>query len=175
MKNAGYLLITIGFIAASYVTVMHIYEVNWTYFIASVALSVVGIFMVRSTQKQETFHEDTLAGNMKSIEESLEQIVKDVKRIHSEIDEENPQAVHGKIDENLPGHLEVFVESRKTIGHVHGLEQYANVMNHFATAERYLNRVWSASVDGYIDEINMYIIKSEEQFALALQAVKSLK
>ena len=175
MKNTGYLLITIGFIAASYVTVINVLQVNWPYFIAMVVISIIGIFMVRSTVNQETFHEDTLTSNMKTIEESLEQIVKDVKRIRSEINEKKPQEVHHKIDENLPAHLEAFVDSRKTIGHVHGLEQYANVMNHFATAERYLNRVWSASTDGYIDEINMYIVRSEEQFELALQAVKDLR
>jgi hypothetical protein len=175
MKNTGYLLITIGFIAASYVTVIDVLEVNWTYFVVMVAISVIGIFMVRSTEKQETFHEETLISNMKTIEESLELIVKDVKRIRSEINQENPQEVHSKIDENLPAHLETFVDSRKTIGHVHGLEKYANVMNYFATAERYLNRVWSASTDGYIDEINMYIVKSEEQFEFALDAVKNLR
>ncbi|KAA3609763.1 MAG: hypothetical protein D8M58_09045 [Calditrichaeota bacterium] len=175
MKNLGYLLITIGFIAASYITVIDVLEVNWMYFGSMILISVVGIFMVRSTEKQETFHEETLTTNMKTIEDSLELIVKDVKRIRSEINEENPQEVHHKIDEELPGHLEAFVDSRKTIGHVHGLEKYANVMNYFATAERYLNRVWSASTDGYIDEIKMYIVKSEEQFELALQAVRGLR
>ena len=34
----------------------------------------------------------------------------------------------------------------------------------FAAAERYLNRVWSASTDGYIDEAHTYLGRSREQF-----------
>lgn len=174
MKNIGYFLITIGFIAASFVTVIDKLEVDWIYFSVMLVISVVGIVLVRSTEKKETFHEETLSNNMKIIVESLENVVTEVKRVRSEVDDENPQQVHSKIDEKLPGYLETFVESRKTIGHVHSLEEYANVMNHFATAERYLNRVWSASTDGYIDEVNIYIKKSEEEFEAALAAVKAL-
>ena len=47
-------------------------------------------------------------------------------------------------------------------------------MNYFATGERYLNRVWSASVDGYIDEVTDYISKCEKQFEGALQELKRL-
>jgi hypothetical protein len=47
-------------------------------------------------------------------------------------------------------------------------------MNYFATAERYLNRVWSASADGYIDEVNEYMERSEQQFEEALSALRGL-
>jgi hypothetical protein len=33
------------------------------------------------------------------------------------------------------------------------LQRYADVMSRFATAERLINRSWSASVDGYVDEV----------------------
>ena len=47
-------------------------------------------------------------------------------------------------------------------------------MNYFATAERYLNRVWSASTDGYIDEIMEYMERSEQEFKEALAALRGL-
>ena len=34
-----------------------------------------------------------------------------------------------------------------------GLEAYARVMTRFASAERNINRAWSASADGYRDEV----------------------
>jgi hypothetical protein len=111
---------------------------------------------------------------MKAIEESLVRIVDDVKLIRSEIDPDRPQEVRKRIDKKLPDHLETFIESRKTIGHVHGLQAYGHVMNYFATAERYLNRVWSASTDGYIDEVTEYMEKSERQFEEALTALREL-
>jgi len=56
---------------------------------------------------------------------------------------------------------------------MHGLfftlaPSYADVMSHYAGGERYLNRVWSASADGYVDEVNTYLDRSLEQFRLAL-------
>ena len=37
-------------------------------------------------------------------------------------------------------------------------------MSAFAAGERYLNRVWSASADGYVDEAREYIERAREQF-----------
>ena len=175
MKKIGYLLVFIGFIAASLVSVTDVLQVNWMHFSIFLFISIIGIFLIRSSEKKETMHEETLSKNMKAIEESLERIVGDVKLIRSGIDPNKPQDVHRRIDEKLPDHLETFIESRKTIGHVHGLQAYGHVMNYFATAERYLNRVWSASTDGYIDEIMEYMERSEQQFEEALAALRGLK
>ncbi len=65
--------------------------------------------------------------------------------------------VQHRIDELFPGDLNTFVEARETIPHVYGLQAYADVMSHFAAGERYLNRVWSASADGYVDEVRTYL------------------
>ncbi len=174
MKKLGYLLVFVGFVAASLVSVTDVLQVNWVLFSIFLIISIVGIFLIRRSEKKETMHEETLLKNMKAIEQSLARIVDDVKLIRSEIDPNRPQEVHKRIDERLPDHLETFIESRKTIGHVHGLQAYGHIMNYFATAERYLNRVWSASADGYIDEITEYMERSEKQFEEALAALRGL-
>jgi hypothetical protein len=48
-------------------------------------------------------------------------------------------------------------------------------MSCFAAGERYLNRVWSASADGYVDEVNAYLDKAQAQFAESLDKVRRLK
>ena len=174
MKKLGYLFVFVGFVAASLVSVTDALQVNWVHFSVFLIICIIGIFLIRSSDKKETMHEETLSRNMEMIEESLVRIVDDVKLIRSEIDPNKPQDVHQRIDEKLPDHLETFVESRKTIGHVHGLQAYGHVMNYFATAERYLNRVWSASSDGYIDEVIEYMERSEQQFEEALAALREL-
>ncbi|MBN1832054.1 MAG: hypothetical protein JW896_08070 [Deltaproteobacteria bacterium] len=174
MKKLGYLLVFVGFVAASLVSVTDVLRVNWVCFIIFLIISIIGIWLIRRSEKKETMHEETLSKNMKVIEKSLERIVDDVKLIRSELDPKKPQEVHQRIDRQLPEHLEMFIESRKTIGHVHGLQAYGHVMNYFATAERYLNRVWSASADGYIDEVTEYMEKSEQQFEEALAALREL-
>ena len=65
--------------------------------------------------------------------------------------------------------INTFVEARKSIIHRFDMQSYADLMNHFAAAERYLNRSWSASADGYIDESYTYIAKAAEQFEVTKQ------
>ncbi len=48
--------------------------------------------------------------------------------------------------------------------HVFGIQNYADVMSNFAAGERYINRVWSASTDGYVDEVRMYLERARAQF-----------
>jgi hypothetical protein len=175
MKNTGYMFVTAGFILASLVSVTDVLEVNWVYFLGSMMVCIIGIFLIKRIEKSATSNKEALSTNMKNIQENMTQIVSGVKKIRSEVNPQNPQEVHIKIDEILPQYLEEFVDARKTIGHVYGLTEYANIMNHFATGERYLNRVWSASTDGYIDEVTLYMEKCEEEFENALAALRALK
>ena len=52
---------------------------------------------------------------------------------------------------------------------------YARVMNPFSAGERYLNRVWSASTDGYIDDAHRHMAKARDQFTEALDAYRELR
>ena len=70
--------------------------------------------------------------------------------------------------------LTTFAEARESLAHAHNLQVYADVMSHFASGERYINRVWSASADGYVDECMTYLDKAQVQFAEALQIVSGL-
>jgi hypothetical protein len=40
----------------------------------------------------------------------------------------------------------------------------ADIMSEFAAGERYINRVWSASADGYDGEATSYLNRAAEQF-----------
>ena len=53
--------------------------------------------------------------------------------------------------------------------HLFGLQTYADIMSHFAAGERYINRVWSASADGYDEEADAYLKKAAVQFDEAKQ------
>ncbi len=44
------------------------------------------------------------------------------------------------------------------------LQGYADVMSAFAAGERYINRVWFASTDGYVDEVRGYLDRATQQF-----------
>ena len=80
-----------------------------------------------------------------------------------------------RIDQTFLEDLDTFVVARESIAHSHGLQAYAEIMNHFAAGERYLNRVWSASTDGYIDECHTYLDKASEQFEEARDMYRALQ
>ena len=43
-----------------------------------------------------------------------------------------------------------------------------------AAAERYLNRCWSASADGYVDEVHTYLARAAAQFQESQAKVRDL-
>ena len=72
-----------------------------------------------------------------------------------------------EIDRRFREDLNNFAEARETMIHIFGMQGYADVMSAFAAGERYINRVWSASTDGYIDEVHQYLEKARNQFVEA--------
>jgi hypothetical protein len=69
------------------------------------------------------------------------------------------------IDDKLRNDLQRFADARESMVHLFGLQVYADIMSSFAAGERYINRVWSASADGYDVEAARYLEKAAKQFA----------
>lgn len=183
MKKIGFLMITIGFLAGALATMIETDlvewkandSVRWGYFAISMAVGIAGVFVVRAGHKKVHTSETALNKNIASVETALANIVKNITELNLQKDSINTYDIRFKIDELFPNDLTNFVDARKSISHIFGLVAYGEVMNSFAAGERYLNRVWSASADGYIDEVNTYIEKSKEQFIDSLKKIKNLK
>ena len=175
MKKLGYLMITLGFLAGALAAVVDKEQIRWDHFALALIVGVAGVVLVRASDKMESRHEGKLASNMQAVETSLDRIVKNVTGLNAEKASVNTYDVRHRIDELFADDLNTFVEARQSIAHTHSLNAYADVMTSFAAGERYLNRVWSASVDGYIDEVNAYLDKAQEQFVETDQKVRQLK
>jgi hypothetical protein len=175
MQKIGLTLITLSFLAGSYLTVLDHLEVNWGYLLPFLVLGFVGVGLVQLGKKRAAQDSEAITENLSIIERSLNNIVEKVTYLSSEKETIFTYDMAPKIDELLIEDLNTFVDARKMIGNAYGLQAYADVMNHFAGGERYLNRVWSASVDGYMDEVNDYIVKAREQFELAHQKFQGLQ
>ena len=70
--------------------------------------------------------------------------------------------------------IDTFVEARESMIPRLGMQRYADIMSPFANGERLLNRAWSASADGYVDEVRSCVAtacleleKAAEQLANA--------
>jgi len=165
MKKLGMILITIGFLAASWVGVQDALQINWHWFVPAAAVGVLGVFLARRGAKAAAEHADTVAANIEGIATSLASLAHKVAQLNREKETIPVYDVHARIDEALLDDIATFVDARETIAVRYGLQAYADVMSHFAAGERYINRVWSASADGYIDEVSAYLARAEEQFA----------
>ena len=164
MTKLGIVLIGIGFLAGTLVTVIDVETVRWMPFIASLVIGIIGIVLVKVSIKKEARSTEVLTKNMQQIETSISSIIKNLKELNDRKETINAYDVRLKVDELFLEDLNTFVEARESISHTYGIQAYADVMSHFAAGDRYLNRVWCASSDGYVDEVNEYLVKSLEQF-----------
>lgn len=174
MKQLGYAMITLGFLAGALTAVVDKDVVRWGYFAGALIVGVVGIVLVRIAGARGSLAEEKLTYNMQAIETSLARIVEKISLLNAQKQSVDIYDIRHRIDELFPGDLTSFVQARHSIAHVHGLQAYADVMSCFAAGERYLARVWSASADGYVDEVNTYLDKAQSQFVESLQRIRQL-
>ena len=199
MKWIGFLLVTVGFIAAALATVVDQSAikgaesamaadesaiesaestaadespVKWLWYIPALAIGVVGVVMVRTVDARQSKTEHHVAANIETVESSLQRIASNLDKLNTDKHSINTYDMRHKIDELFMDDLEQFVDARQSIVHRYGLTAYGEIMGSFAAGERYLNRVWSASADGYIDEVNEYLDKAKDQFAESLTIIR---
>jgi hypothetical protein len=175
MKNIGYLLITVGFLFGSYFSVVDTVEVAWSFVIPGLILGLLGVAMAQIASRGSRRGVEAVHTSMNELEESLARIVDNARKLDEEKETIDVYDVRHQIDDLFMSDLDIFVENRESIGHAFGLQSYADVMTQFATGERYLNRCWSASTDGYIDEVRTYLTRTQEHFAEALKKLKTLR
>lgn len=175
MKKIGYILIWAAFLAASLVAVLEVQALNWMLFVPFVLVGFIGVAMVRIATKSHAEAAHRVEANIQTIHSSLEKIVAKVGQLNQDRKRIDTYDMRHKIDDMVLEDLDDFIEARETIGTKYGLQHYADVMSHFAAGERYLNRVWSASADGWVDEVNEWIGRAEEQFKEAFDQLKRLE
>lgn len=193
MKLLGFLLVTAGFILAALAAVVDqsalksldtVDEaavepagertVRWAWYIPALAVGVLGVAIVRTTEARQSKTEHRVAANIESIETSLARIAANIEKLNDEKHSIDTYDMRHRVDDLFAEDLETFVDARESIAHRYGLKAYGEIMTSFAAGERYLNRVWSASADGYIDEVNAYLEKARNQFAESLAIIRRL-
>ncbi len=176
MRALGYLLITAGFLVGSVVAVQtEENHIDWGWFLPAFAVGVVGVVLARVGTRREARHETKLAGDLETLTTSIDRLVQNLERLQAEDNKADPYRVHGRIDELLRDDLASFADARECIGHIFSLAAYADVMNAFAAGERYVNRVWSASIDGWVDELQEYLGRATVQFRDAQGKLRALQ
>jgi hypothetical protein len=174
LKTVGYLLIAGSFLSAAYLAVRELDTVSILPFLVALAFGALGVGLVRASIRAASRDQDTMSANLDQLVSSLDRIVKDLEHLDRDKDTIDVYELRHHIDRTFPPELDAFVQARESLVHRFGLAPYAEVMGHFAAGERHLNRVWSASTDGYIDEAHTYVTNSKEQMTQALAVVRRL-
>jgi membrane protein implicated in regulation of membrane protease activity len=164
MKGFGYFLLCAGFIASAYATALDVEHVKWSLFGVSALAAIVGVFLLKRHARALAQSDEVLENNRAELRGSIDNVVKDLQEIVSNGGLRGAE-LRTRIDEKLRPDLTRFADARESMVHLFGMQVYADIMSHFAAGERYINRVWSSSADGYDAEAETYLQKAAEQFA----------
>lgn len=163
MKNIGFILLATGFLAGAYATALDVQNVNWTLFVIAAVIAIAGLVISKSQASAHARSDEVLELNRGELRESLENIVRDLGEIVGGGSTKGAD-LRERIDLKLRDDLRRFADARSSMVHLFGLQTYADIMSSFAAGERYINRVWSASADGYDEEAATYLEKAARQF-----------
>jgi hypothetical protein len=174
VKLLGFILVASGFLAGAYFLTGVGGKVIGAGFITSFLAALAGVVILRSATRKRKGAKEKVTAEVKTTEETLSFLAEGVERLLAEKDSVNVYDLSKEIDSRFNEALERFVEARESIAVAYGLPAYASVMSHFAAGERYLNRVWSCSVDGYIDEAHAYLGHARDQFVEGYKKLSGL-
>ena len=167
MKLTGYLMLIGGFLAASYATALDTQLTDWAMFLPSGIVSALGVLIIKRQASGEARAEHVLTANRAELTQSIGNIASSLRTIVTDATPIRPELtaeLRERIDRTLRDDLRRFADARESMIHLFGIQAYANIMSEFAAGERYINRVWSASADGYNAEAHAYLQKAVTQF-----------
>ena len=163
MKKVAYLLLVAGFLSGAYATALDAKNVNWNFFAIAAFASILGVIIAKRLDRADARSDSVLQTNRNELNESISNIVRDLGEMIDGATISGDQ-LRDWIDDTLRSDLRRFVDARESMVHLFGLQTYADIMSNFAAGERYINRVWSASADGYDGEAEKYLGRAVEVF-----------
>jgi hypothetical protein len=175
IKPISLVLIMLAFLAGSFVSVLDPVEVEWAWLAPILLAGSVGLFLFRRARHGEASAGHRLTGDMTVLGESLARILANLEELCEDKADLPVYEARFEIDRRFREDLNRFANARETMIHVFGMQGYANVMSAFAAGERYINRVWSASTDGYLEEVQQYLEKARNQFVEANGLFRQLR
>lgn len=164
MKNIAYVLLAGGFLAGAYATALDVQGVDWALFGIAAIAAIAGVIIAKRATRAHATSGTVLETNRKELNESIGNIVRDIGEM-TDGTAARGEELRNWIDEKLRPDLRRFVDARQSMVHLFGLQTYADIMSEFAAGERYINRVWTSSADGYDAEAETYLGRAAEQFA----------
>jgi hypothetical protein len=181
LRPVGFVLFAIGFVMASFFAVRQTDSVGaewltiqWGWYANGFVVCLIGVVIIRLTGRSADTHADKVTAGLQDCEESIERIAGRLSSMFHHRETIDVYDVHRRIDDEIVEDLAAFANARESMEHRFGLQPYVSVMSRFALGERNVNRAWSASADGYIDEVWKCISRAEVEMSAAKQLLADL-
>jgi hypothetical protein len=160
IRLIGHVLLWLGFLVGAFVAVRSVEvegapwsTISWPAYGMAMFVATAGVVVLRSTKTAAGVASAEEAHAIDELDTILARLQSTLEGWSQQSDELDVYAVHGMIDESLAEDFGRFADLREAMIPEFGLDHYARIMTEFALAERTVNRTWSASADGYIDEV----------------------
>lgn len=161
MRALGQVLMWMGVIAAALVSVSRADAIAWDLYGGAVALGIVGVLLIRRGSRIGADARAQIAEDLAALKSALARVIARVDALVEAGEAVDVYAVKDRIDREIADDLARFVDAREAMIPTLGLDAYAEVMGAFAGGERLINRAWSASADGYIDEVQACLKRAQ--------------
>ncbi|MCA9634510.1 MAG: hypothetical protein KC420_00560 [Myxococcales bacterium] len=163
MRLLGLLLMWIGVLAASLFSVTEVAAISWPLYGGAIAVGLVGVVLLRLTAKAAAHHHHRVNEDLATMRSTLTNVVTRLQPLVEAGEAIDVYGVKDRIDRELSEDLARFADARESMIPALGLTSYAEVMTRFAGGERLVNRAWSASADGYLDEVVLCLAGAHAQ------------
>lgn len=170
----GHVLLWIGFLGGALLAVRSSElparpwsTIDWPAYLLALAVAVAGVVVLRSTRRSARVGSEKHAGDVAEMAAILLRLQTQLQHWQTAAGRLPVYEVHGQIDARLSDDLARFAELRESLIDAFGLAGFAAVMTEFALAERTINRMWSASADGYVDEVDACLQRGVAHLELA--------
>ena len=178
----GHVLLWLGFLSAAFWACYQLEiegnkwaTVPWQWYLLSMVVGLGGVMILRSTAKIRSVDSTRTDANYAVIESSLGTLIKGVAHLQQFAKKEDVRSIVRYIDDELTEPFADFADAREALTNRHGLQFFAEVMTQFASAERFVNRAWSAAADGYIDEVNDSLALASVYLAAAQELISTVE
>ena len=155
----GHALLWGGFLVAAFCSVLRTEQeakwqtVPWPAYLAAMVVGFIGVVLVRRAKRSHASDEAKTDAEYSTVRSSLETLTAVIDQLNASA-ELRPAHVLREIDDRCMEPFSEFAEARQSLVKRFGMKVYADVMTEFASAERLVNRSWSAAADGYVDEVS---------------------
>lgn len=177
----GQLLLWAGFIAAAFVTVRREEiaddkwaTIEWGWYVAAMAVGILGAILIRQSRKSDSLDSTRTESQFSTLEGSLRTLISQVGELRGMCLETAPSEMVKQIDNRCAEPFAEFADARNALVQRFGLQGFAEVMTDFASSERFVNRAWSASADGYMEEAANSLERAAVHLEMARQRMNDL-